>query len=121
MIATPNTLAVKHWYLYMICASDQQIYTGITTAVARRWREHLQGKAGAKYFRGRAPEYLCLLECFNSRSEASKREAEIKKLNRTAKLALIANRTANTQILYTKLALTDSNIPLLKNQMTAQD
>ena len=40
------------WYVYIIRASDQSLYTGITTDPERRFAEHQSGKAGAKYFRG---------------------------------------------------------------------
>lgn len=76
----------------MIRSDDDQLYTGITTDIARRWREHCQGKAGARYFRGRKPQHLCLLEDHTDRSSASKREAAIKQLTRTAKDALLAQQ-----------------------------
>lgn len=78
-----------NWFVYIILATDGQLYTGITTDIQRRWSEHTSGKAGAKYFRGRAPETLCFLETGHSRSTASQREAAIKKLTRAAKLELI--------------------------------
>lgn len=78
-------MSEKAWLVYMICTDDNQIYTGITTDIARRWREHCQGKAGARYFRGRTPRTLCLLETHPDRSTASKREAAIKQLSRAAK------------------------------------
>jgi putative endonuclease len=85
-----------NWFVYMILASDDQLYTGITTDIQRRWDEHTSGKAGAKYFRGRTPMLLCLLEDGHSHSTASQREAAIKKLNRIAKLQLINIQFNNT-------------------------
>ena len=41
------------WYVYIVRASDETLYTGITTDLKRRLAEHQSGKAGAKYFRGR--------------------------------------------------------------------
>ena len=41
------------WYVYIVRASDETLYTGITTDLERRLAEHQSGKAGAKYFRGR--------------------------------------------------------------------
>jgi putative endonuclease len=78
----------------MIRTDDNQIYTGITTEMTRRWREHCQGKAGARYFRGRTPHALCLLETHPDRSAASKREAAIKQLSRAAKDRLIAQQNS---------------------------
>lgn len=83
-------MSEKTWWVYMIRTLDDQLYTGITTDMQRRWREHAQGKAGARYFRGRLPQQLCLLESHPNRSSASKREAAIKQLNRAAKNQLLA-------------------------------
>ena len=77
------------WYVYMVRASDQSLYTGITTDPGRRLAEHQSGKAGAKYFRGREAVAMVYLEASTDRSSASKRESQIKKLSRSEKLALI--------------------------------
>lgn len=84
-------MTAKIWFVYMIRTSDGQLYTGITTDIQRRWQEHSSGKGGARYFRAHKPESLCLLEEHPDRSCASKREANIKKLPKTAKEALVAN------------------------------
>lgn len=78
----------------MIRSDDDQLYTGITTDISRRWREHCAGKTGARYFRGRKPRQLCLLESHADRSSASKREAAIKQLTRAAKETLLAQQTS---------------------------
>lgn len=80
----------NHWSLYIIEASDTSYYTGITTDVERRFDEHCQGQKGAKYFNGRNPVGVVYREDGHSRSSASRREAEIKKLSRSAKQSLIA-------------------------------
>ena len=81
----------KIWFVYIIRTSDGQLYTGITTDIQRRWQEHSSGKGGARYFRARKPESLCLVEEHADRSTASKREAEIKKLPKLTKEALVAS------------------------------
>jgi len=78
----------KDWQVYIIEASDSKLYTGITTDIEHRWSSHCTGK-GAKFFRGRLPKKICYLEDKHTRSSASKREAEIKKLTRTQKQMLI--------------------------------
>ncbi|MDG1819717.1 MAG: GIY-YIG nuclease family protein [Porticoccaceae bacterium] len=80
---------MSQWFVYMIRATDQSLYTGITTDVERRFAEHKSGRAGAKYFRGRSPEQVVLVESGYDRSSASIREAQIKKLSREQKLQLI--------------------------------
>ena len=77
------------WSLYIIEASDASLYTGITTDVDRRFEEHLNCQKGAKYFNGRNPVSVVYREDGHTRSSASKREAEIKKLSRQEKEFLI--------------------------------
>ena len=88
--ASTSSSEVDQWYVYMVRASDQTLYTGITTDPQRRLAEHQSGKAGAKYFRGRKAVEMVYLELGYNRSTAASREAAIKKLSRAEKLALIA-------------------------------
>ena len=79
-----------NWQVYIIRCSDGSLYTGITLDIARRLSQH-SGREGAKYFRGRRPEAVVYLECGHSRSTASRREAQIKRLKRVEKLRLIGS------------------------------
>ncbi|WBA88329.1 GIY-YIG nuclease family protein [Endozoicomonas sp. GU-1] len=79
------------WSVYIILASDSSLYTGITTDIERRWRQHCGTVGGARYFRGRKPQQLVYLEGNHDRSSASRREAAIKKLTRPQKLSLLAS------------------------------
>ena len=76
------------WILYMLECSDNSIYTGITNNIEKRIKMHESGK-GAKYLRGRLPIKLLHKEVFLSRSDASKREILIKKMNHKEKRKLI--------------------------------
>ena len=76
------------WYVYMLCCGDGSLYTGSTTDVERRFREH-QGGTGARYTRSRPPVTLAYAEEAPDRSAAQRREAAIKKLPRAQKLKLI--------------------------------
>ncbi len=77
-----------NWQVYMVLCSDSSLYTGITTAVERRFRQHEQGH-GAKYFRGRKPLGIVYLESGHTRSTAAKREAAIKALSHANKSLLL--------------------------------
>ena len=77
------------WYVYVILASDESLYTGITTDVERRFKEHGGSTKGARFFRGRTPVAVVYKERHADRSSASQREAQIKKLSRKNKLDLI--------------------------------
>lgn len=76
------------WFVYMIEASDSSLYTGITTDLERRFKQHADG-VGAKYFHGRCPIKFVYTENAENRSDASRREAQIKKLTREQKLQLV--------------------------------
>jgi len=76
------------WCVYMLLCDDNTIYTGITNDLKKRFENHILGK-GAKYLRGRKPLEIVYTENFQKRSMATKREMEIKKLNRREKEALI--------------------------------
>ncbi len=80
------------YFVYILKCKDNSLYTGITTDVARRFREHVEGTA-SKYTRTRAAKKIVYTEQYKNRSLASKREAAIKKLTRTQKLALVGRST----------------------------
>ena len=67
---------MKH-YCYILRCKDNSLYTGYTTDVERRLREHNEG-TGAKYTRGRGPCELVYTEEFDTKQEAMKREYYIK-------------------------------------------
>ena len=75
-------------YVYILECSDNTLYTGWTTDLKKRISAHNSGK-GAKYTKGRLPVRLVYKESYNSKTEALKREYNIKQLSRERKLALI--------------------------------
>jgi len=79
------------YFVYLIQCEGGSIYTGITTDVNRRFKEH-QDKVGGHYTRAHKAEKVLHTEECQTRSEALKREAEIKKMPRSKKLELIKKR-----------------------------
>ncbi len=78
------------WYVYILRCQDDSLYTGVCTDLERRVQEHNQcNKKGARYTRARRPVKMVYQEDCENRSEACKREAAIKKLQRKQKLLLI--------------------------------
>lgn len=75
------------YYVYILSCSDGTFYTGSTNDLEKRLETHNAGK-GAKYTRGRLPVVLKHSETFATKSEALKREAEIKDLSRRQKMLL---------------------------------
>ena len=78
------------WQVYMLRTQSGALYTGITTDIARRVDQHRSGQGGAKFFRRSPPTQLAYLEGGHDRSSASRREAAIKKLNKSQKEQLVA-------------------------------
>ncbi len=78
---------MKSWYVYIVECGDGTLYTGITDDVESRILAHNSGK-GAKYTKGRCPVVLKYSEEVMGRSEATKREIEIKKMKKGMKIGL---------------------------------
>ncbi len=76
-----------NWHCYLLRCADGTLYCGITNDIDKRLAAHNAGE-GAKYTRSRLPVKLVYSEVCADRSDASKRECEIKALPRTLKLAL---------------------------------
>jgi putative endonuclease len=76
------------WYLYILRCRDKSLYTGITTNIERRLREH-NAKKGSRAIRGRLPAKVVYREKHRSHSKALSREATIKSWTRSEKLVLI--------------------------------
>jgi putative endonuclease len=81
-----------YYTVYILECSDKTLYTGYTTDLERRIKNHNTGKAGAKYTRSRRPVKLVYSQNFKTLSPALKREIAIKKLSRKEKLQLIKNK-----------------------------
>ena len=80
------------YYIYIVKCTNGNLYTGITTNVARRFAEHQsKGKISAKYTRANPAVSLEAVWSTGTRGLASKLEYFIKSLNRKSKLELISN------------------------------
>lgn len=82
----------KTWMLYILRCGDGSFYTGISTDVQRRLREHsgAAGKSrGAKALRGRGPLTLAYKISLADKSEALKLEYKVKQLSRARKKSVV--------------------------------
>ena len=84
---------MRDWHFYILRCADGSLYSGITTDLERRVREHNAGAAGARYTRGRRPVSLAYSERLPDRAQALRREHAVKQLDRAAKLQLLADAT----------------------------
>jgi putative endonuclease len=78
------------WWVYMIRTVDDRLYSGVSTDVARRFREHQAGGVrAAKYLKTHRPSALVFSLPVGSRSLAHKVEYHMKRLPRGRKDAII--------------------------------
>ncbi|MGN0336691.1 MAG: GIY-YIG nuclease family protein [Lachnospiraceae bacterium] len=77
-------------YAYLVRCSDNSLYAGWTNDIEKRLKSHNDG-TGAKYTKSRRPVMLAYLEEFETKSEAMKREAALKKMTHKQKEELVAD------------------------------
>lgn len=81
---------LKDYYVYILRCKDNSLYTGITTDIERRYKEHIEG-VGAKYTRSKGVLNIeSLFQC-QGKKEASRIEYYIKKLSKKNKEFFINN------------------------------
>jgi len=79
-----------NWYVYILRCADNTLYTGITKDINKRIAEHNRDSLlAARYTRGRRPVKLVYQETATSRSQATKRELQIKKMRKELKENLV--------------------------------
>ncbi len=78
------------WVVYILRCRTGQLYTGCTTDLERRVREHNLG-VGSRFTRSRLPVTVVYKEQLASRSGALRRESAIKAMRRSEKLLLVGH------------------------------
>lgn len=90
-----RTSTRQAWMVYLLHCADGSLYTGITTNLERRLRQHNGELAGgARYTRPRQPVRLAWCETAADRASAARAEYRIRKLPRAQKLRLAATYAA---------------------------
>jgi putative endonuclease len=79
------------FFVYILQCCDGSYYTGYTNNLKERTHQHLNG-TGAKYTKAHKPDRVAYVEHFETRSQAMRREREIKKLSHQNKLELIISQ-----------------------------
>lgn len=79
---------MKKWFVYLIKCIDGSFYTGFTSDVERRFREHRHRKGG-KYTKLHKPIKVFYTEEFLTKKEAINREKQIKGWTRLKKENLL--------------------------------
>ena len=83
------TRSLRGWRVYLLRCRDGTLYAGATNDLPSRVARHAAGK-GARYTRSRLPVELVWAVRVRDRGAALRREAAVKRLDRPAKLALVA-------------------------------
>lgn len=78
------------FYVYILRCTDGSLYCGYTNDVEKRFEKHKSGK-GAKYTKSHPPLEVVYVEEFENKSDAMKREFEIKSMTRSQKEKLLRN------------------------------
>ncbi|MDO6444830.1 GIY-YIG nuclease family protein [Colwellia sp. 1_MG-2023] len=81
----------SNWYVYILRCADNSLYTGVTTDITRRLKQHNHcNKTGAKYTRVRRPVSLAYQETTIDRKSACQREYQLKQLTKKEKEKLVS-------------------------------
>lgn len=93
------------WFVYMLRCDEKMLYSGVTTDVERRLREHQAGGAkAARYTRSRRKIELAYAVEAGDKSQALRIEAALKRLPPADKRAVVADQLSLADLL-TRLAL----------------
>ena len=84
------------WWVYILRCADQSLYTGVTKDPERRLQEHNHGPKGARYTRSRRPVNLVLSVALPFKEDAYQAEYQIKRMNKKAKEAIIAQGASHS-------------------------
>ena len=76
------------WFVYILLCKDGSYYIGSSNNVDKRLRDHLNSKGG-RYTRSHKTRKLVYQEELATKSEALKREAQLKKWTKAKKETLI--------------------------------
>ncbi|MCL5784071.1 MAG: GIY-YIG nuclease family protein [Patescibacteria group bacterium] len=76
------------WFVYILLCEDKSLYTGSSNDIQKRFFDHKNGKGG-RYTRSHKPVRLVYSEQLSTKSEALKREREIKNWSREKKIRVL--------------------------------
>jgi len=79
---------LRNWYFYIVRCSDGCLYSGITLDLEERIHDHDAG-SGSEYTSRRRPVTLVYSESYSTKSEARKREIQVKNWRSEKKEELI--------------------------------
>jgi putative endonuclease len=88
------------WYLYLIRSARGTLYTGITTDVARRFRQHAgQGRGASRYLRGSGPLQLVYRVRIGNHALALRAEHRLRRLRKAEKESIVSTKLRTRALL----------------------
>lgn len=94
-----TSLCCAMYYIYILRCADETLYTGITTDVARRMKEHFgKEKRAARYTRWHTAKKLEAVWQCTTRQQASRLEYRVKQLSKARKEQLVAENNVEEQL-----------------------
>ncbi len=95
-----SRVTLQQWQLYIIRTAAGNLYTGITTSLERRCKEHSNGgPRAARSLRGKGPLTLVFNVACADRSAALKAEHRIKQLSRADKEKFVAGQLERAELI----------------------
>ena len=92
---------MKFYYVYILKCSDGSYYTGVTSRLEERIKEHEDGRNKTAYTYFRRPIVLVFYEAFMDVEQAIYFEKKIKRWSRSKKEALVSGDFDRLQVLST--------------------
>lgn len=86
------------WSVYLVRTARDELYSGISVDVARRFAEHSAGR-GAKFLRGRGPLELVYARRVGAHGLALRVERRLKHLDRSEKELVLRTRPSKKRLL----------------------
>ncbi|MDO8619591.1 MAG: GIY-YIG nuclease family protein [Candidatus Daviesbacteria bacterium] len=82
------------WFVYVLLCEDNSFYCGATNNLEKRFLEHKKG-IGGRYTRSHKPVKIIFSEKLSNKSEALKKEAQIKSWSRPKKVKILNLKFVN--------------------------
>jgi len=76
------------WFVYILLCSDKSFYTGVSNNPQKRFLDHKNGKGG-RYTRSHKPIKMIFQESYSNKTDALKRERQIKGWSRSKKIKIL--------------------------------
>ena len=95
------------YYVYILHCADGTYYTGYSSNLSRRFKQHQSGSIPRAYTKARRPVKLAWAGEFPSKDDARAYEKKLKSWSTTRKEKMIAEEATSTHQIRTELGIVD--------------